>query len=76
VRVPGRDDLAAVLAAASEDAPLILLSAAVARSLPAAQLENLLAGVAPAVVVVPDVREPAVPDDVVPRLRRQLGMLE
>jgi hypothetical protein len=26
--------------------------------------------------VVPDVREPAVPDDVVPRLRRQLGMLE
>jgi vacuolar-type H+-ATPase subunit F/Vma7 len=76
VHVPGRDELDAVLAAACEEAPLVLISAGVARWLPAAQLERLLARVEPLLVVVPDVREPAGPDDVASRMRRQLGVLE
>lgn len=76
VHVPGRDELDAVLAAACEEAPLILISAGVARRLPAAQLERLLAGVEPLLVVVPDVHEPACADDVASGMRRQLGVLE
>jgi len=76
VRVPGRDELAAVLAAACEDAPLVLISAGVARWLPDVQLERLLARDTPPVVVVPDVRGLSGPDDVAPRMRRQLGVLE
>jgi len=76
VRIPGQGDIAAVLAAACAEAPLVLISATVARGIPAAQLERLLAGVTPPVVVVPDVREPASRDDLAPRMRRQLGMLE
>ena len=76
VRVPERDDLPAVLAAACEEAPLVLLSADIARQLPDRQLENLLAGIAPPVVVVPDVRGRAKLDDLATRMRRQLGVLE
>jgi len=76
VHIPGDDDLGAVLADACEDAPLVLLSAVVAKRLPAAQLERLLARVAPPVVVVPDVRSPGESDDVAMRMRRQLGVLE
>lgn len=76
VHVPDRDQLDAVLAAACEEAPLVLISAGVARWLPAVQLERLLARVAPLLVVVPDVRGMAGPDDVASRMRRQLGMLE
>ena len=76
VRVPGRDELDAVLAAACEQAPLVLITAGVARWLPAAQLERLLAGVDPLLVVVPDVLGAAGADDVATRMRRQLGVLE
>ena len=76
VRVPDRDELARVLAAACEEAPLVLLSAAVARQIPDAQLESLLERFAPPVVVVPDVRGPGDIDDVATRMRRQLGVLE
>lgn len=76
VHVPGRGELDAVLATACEDAPLVLLSAGVARWLPEAQLQRLLARDTPPVVVVPDVRGLAGPDDMVLRMRRQLGVLE
>lgn len=76
VQIAGSDDLAAALASACEDAPLVLLSSAVAQQLPAAELENLLARVAPPVVVVPDVRAPGDLDDVTTHMRRQLGVLE
>ena len=76
MHVPDRDELDAVLAAACEVAPLVLISAGVARWLPAVQLERLLARVEPLLVVVPDVRGLAGPDDVAPRMRHQLGVLE
>jgi len=76
VLVPGRDDLAAVLAVACEDAPLVLISADLARQLPDRQLESLLARITPPVVVVPDVRGRAGLEDLSTRIRRQLGVLE
>jgi len=76
VHIPGGGDLAAVLASVCEDAPLVLLSATVAQRLPDAQLESLLARVAPPVVVVPDVRSPGDSGEVATRMRRQLGVLE
>jgi vacuolar-type H+-ATPase subunit F/Vma7 len=76
VHVPDRDELAAVLAAACEDAPLVLLSAGIARWLSEAQLQRLLARDVPPVVVVPDMQGLAGPDDVALRMRRQLGVLE
>jgi len=76
VRVPDRDELDAVLAIACEEAPLVLLGAGVARWLAEAQLQRLLARDTPPVVVVPDVRGLAGPDDVALRMRRQLGVLE
>ncbi len=76
VRVPEQRELTAVLAAACEEAPLVLLSAELARQLPDRQLESLLAGVTPPVVVVPDVRGRAELDDLATRMRRQLGVLE
>jgi vacuolar-type H+-ATPase subunit F/Vma7 len=76
VLVPGREELDAVLAAACKDAPLVLISAGIARRLPAAQLERLLARITPLVVVVPEVRGLAGPDDMANRLRGQLGVLE
>jgi vacuolar-type H+-ATPase subunit F/Vma7 len=76
VRVPGADDVSAVLAAACEEAPLVLISADIARQLPEGEREHLLARVAPPVVVVPDVRGRAAPEDLATRLRRQLGVFE
>jgi vacuolar-type H+-ATPase subunit F/Vma7 len=76
VRVPGRDELAAVLATACEDAPLVLLSAGIASWLPEAQLQRLLARDTPPVVVVPDVHGLTGPDDMALQMRRQLGVLE
>lgn len=76
VRVPAREEVDAVLAAACEDASLILLGAGVARWLPEVQLQRLLARDTPPVVVVPDVNGLAAPDDMALRMRRQLGVLE
>jgi vacuolar-type H+-ATPase subunit F/Vma7 len=76
VLVPAPDDLAVQLDAACTEAPLVLIDAASARRLPPAQLEKLLAGTDPPVVVVPDVRGLARPDNLSVRLRRQLGVLE
>ena len=76
VRVPGPDELAAALASACEEAPLVLISADIAGQLPDRQLESLLARVTPPVLVVPDVRGRAKLEDLATRMRRQLGVLE
>lgn len=76
VRVPAAQQLLATLTAACKDAPLVLISASVAQQLPAAQLEQLLASLAPPVVVVPDLRAHNRLADLSVRLRQQLGVLE
>jgi vacuolar-type H+-ATPase subunit F/Vma7 len=76
VRTPAVDELMEVLQWARANAPLVLISAATARRLPQAALENLLAGVTPPVVVVPDVHRETPTPDLASRLRQQLGVLE
>jgi vacuolar-type H+-ATPase subunit F/Vma7 len=76
VYVARREDLRALIRSACEQAPLVLIGAASARELPAAELDRLLASVTPPVVVVPDVRQRAGLPDLATRLRGQLGVLE
>jgi vacuolar-type H+-ATPase subunit F/Vma7 len=76
VHVPDTAELLAQVEQATVDASLVLLGADIAAQLPVAALDRLLSGVAPAVVVVPDVRGQAVLPDLAYRLRQQLGVLE
>ena len=74
VRVPSDGEEAAAFAAACAEAPLVLVSAAVAMRIPERMLRTALAALAPLVMIVPDpVGEAPVPD-VSARLRRQLGL--
>jgi len=61
---------------AAMDASLVLLGADIAAQLPVTALDRLLSRVAPAVVVVPDVRGAALLPALAKRLRQQLGVLE
>ena len=76
VHVPATDDLPGLIERACREAPLVLLGADVAARLPAAELDRLLSGIAPAVVVVPDIRARADLPDLATRLRAELGVLE
>ena len=76
VRVPGREDVSELLRRACEETSLILLSADIARRIPAAERDRLLAGLTPAVVVVPDLRGGVAMPDLATRVRAQLGVLE
>ncbi len=76
VRVPAADRVMDAVNAACDEAPLVLISAALAQQLPAAQLQPLLARITPLVVVVPDVRGRGRLVDLATRLRQQLGVLE
>jgi len=76
VQVPDTAKLLMQIEQACTDAPLVLLGADIAGQLPVAELDRLLSRVAPAVVVVPDVRGRAQLPDLPTRLRQQLGVLE
>ena len=76
VHVPDTTELLTQIEQACNDAPLVLLGADLAAQLPVVVLDRLLSAVAPAVVVVPDVRGQAVLPDLAHRLRQQLGVLE
>jgi vacuolar-type H+-ATPase subunit F/Vma7 len=65
-----------VLEAACSEAPLVLLGSDLASRIPSQQLDELLSRVAPAVVVVPDIRGQAPLPDMAHRLRKLLGVLE
>jgi len=74
--VPGEDDLLALIGRSCEQAPLVLIDASLVQAIPGAVLDELLAGIAPPVVIVPQVRGTAHRSDIATRLRRQLGVLE
>ena len=76
IHVPDTTELVMQIEQAATDAPLVLLGADLAAQLPVAELDRLLSAVAPAVVVVPDVRGQADLPDLANRLRQQLGVLE
>jgi vacuolar-type H+-ATPase subunit F/Vma7 len=55
-------------------AGLVIITADLARAIPAADLEAALLAEAPALAIVPDVRFAAEPPDLAGRLRRVLGI--
>ncbi len=76
VRVPAPGTEAAALAQARREAPLVLLSAAVAVRLPEATLRAAQAAEAPLLLVVDDLIGGIAAPDLAQRIRLQLGMEE
>jgi len=74
VRTPGAAEAAQALAWAREQAPLVLVSAAVAAQIGEAQLRPALSALAPLVLIVPDPQGEAPLPDLAARLRGQLGI--
>ena len=74
VRVPAPGEAGVAFAEARTQAPLVLLSAAVAARIDAAQLRVALLSLQPLVVIVPDSRGEVPRPDLAARLRGQLGM--
>ncbi len=76
VRSPEPQECEEVLLWACEEAPLILISAGIAQSLPQERLNQCIAQQNPPIVVVPDLLGEASMPDLANTLRRQLGVLE
>jgi len=74
VSVPGPGDEEAALARARADAPLVLLSAAVAARIRESVVLAALAATDPLLMIVPDLQGIAPMPDLVARLRGQLGL--
>jgi vacuolar-type H+-ATPase subunit F/Vma7 len=74
VRTPGAGEEAAALAWARLQAPLVLVSAAVAAGIGDATLRSALSALAPLVLIVPDMHGAVPLPDLAARLRGQLGL--
>ena len=74
VRTPTAGEGAAALAQARAQAPLVLLSAAVAAGIGERQLRAALSALSPLVLIVPDLRAEAPLPDLASRLHAQLGL--
>lgn len=74
VRTPAAGEENAAFTDALSLAPLVLVSAAVAARVDAAQLRAALAALQPLVLIVPDARGEVVRPDLAARLRGQMGM--
>ena len=74
VRTPRAGDEAAALAWARLQAPLVLVSAAVAAAINEALLRAALSALTPLVLIVPDLQGEVALPDLAARLRGQLGL--
>ena len=74
VDVPEPGGESAALAAARAQAPLVLVSAAVAARIPEREMRVALAALTPLTLIVPDLRGEVPVPDVAARLRRELGL--
>ena len=74
VATPRAGEGAAALARACAEAPLVLVSAAVAAGIGARQLRSALSTLAPLVLIVPDVQAELPLPDLAARLHAQLGL--
>ena len=74
VRTPRAGEQAAALAWARSQAPLVLVSAAIAAGVGDATLRSALSALAPLVLVVPDLHGAVPLPDLAARLRGQLGL--
>jgi vacuolar-type H+-ATPase subunit F/Vma7 len=73
VRTPAPGEEAEALAWARAQAPLVLLSAAVAAAIDDAALRRAMAALQPLLLIVPDLHGRAAVPDLAARLRLQLG---
>ena len=76
VHITDGSDVLALISQARERASLVLVSSSAVQDLDRAELDALLAGIEPAVLVVPDARGLHDLPDIIPRIHQQLGMLE
>ncbi|HSC62733.1 MAG TPA: V-type ATP synthase subunit F [Caldimonas sp.] len=74
VRTPAPGEATAALAEACAQAPLVLVSSAVAAAIGERALRAALSALAPLVVVVPDLEGDIPVPDLAARLRAQLGL--
>lgn len=74
VRIPAPGEAGAALEDARSLSPLVLVSAAVAADIDAAQLRTALLALQPMVLIVPDAQGDVAPPDLAVRVRAQLGM--
>ena len=74
VRIPNEGGEAAALAAARADAPLVLVSAAVAALIPESDLRAARLALAPLTLIVPDLAGTIPLPDIAARLARELGL--
>ena len=74
VRVPAPGEAGAAFDEACAQAPLVLVSAAVAARIDATRLRSALMALQPLVLIVPDARGEVPRPDLAARLRGQLGM--
>lgn len=68
------EDVAAAFESACRGAPLVLLTAEIARHVPRARLAAALLGSAPLVAVIPDIEQRSIAPDVGAEMRRVLGV--
>jgi len=73
-RIPAPGTEHAALAAALEEAQLVIVAVEVAARIPEAQLRAALRRVTPVTVVAPDLREALPYPEVAARMKRQLGI--
>ena len=76
VLVPGDGEETAAFELARTEAPLVLVSAAIAARLRGSLVDAALAALAPLTLIVPDLRGDASVPDLAARLRRELGVEE
>jgi len=74
--VPPPEEAGEALRAARQRAALVIVTAELARHVPANELEAALIAESPAVAVIPDMRMRVEPPDLARRLRRALGIEE
>jgi vacuolar-type H+-ATPase subunit F/Vma7 len=75
-RAPESNAAAEALREARQDAALVIMTAALARCVPARELEAALTAEVPALAIIPDVRMRVPLPDLAKRLRRALGIEE
>lgn len=73
-RTPAPGEAGAALAWARQQAPLVLVTAELAQSIPSALLNEALTALTPLVVIVPDLRGRSAPADLAAAVKRDLGI--
>lgn len=74
IRTPEPEEVVSAFEWARQQAPLVLITAALAEHIPSAQLAAALAGLSPLVLIVPDINGQSAPEDLAAAVHRAFGM--